>query len=103
MGRNSPRSGRILAWALIALVGASGCGGDSGQPPPFVQQTPQADIGQRVHEFCAACHEYPPADTFPRDAWRLEVPRGYDFFSRAGRNLKAPPMQEVVDYYAGRA
>src|SRR5262249_49163583 len=61
------------------------------------------DIVAQVHEFCGACHVYPPANTFPRDAWRHEVERGYQFFSRAGRNLRVPPMDDVIAYYKERA
>src|SRR5262249_1498031 len=55
------------------------------------------------HEFCGACHKYPPPDSFPRAAWEDEVKNGYDFFSEASMNLLAPPMDEVVKYYEERA
>src|SRR5205814_7731793 len=74
-----------------------------GQPPAFVSPSPTPDIARRVHDFCGACHPYPPADTFPKDAWQHEVEQGYEFFSRAGRNLEAPPLDEVVECYKARA
>jgi len=35
------------------------------------------DVSGQVHQFCGACHAYPPAETFPRWAWKEEVERGY--------------------------
>ena len=29
-----------------------------------------AASSEAVHEFCGACHAYPPPETFPRSAWR---------------------------------
>ena len=107
-----PRRGRTLIWALVLALGAGGVaayaayvrfGRDRGSPPPIVPQRAEANISERVHVFCGACHAYPPADTFPREHWRHEVERGYEFFSRAGKNLEAPPMDEVVEYYKERA
>jgi hypothetical protein len=93
------RSGRA---ALLCLFLFAGC---RPSPPPSVtaNAAPVADLSTKVHTFCGACHAYPPADSFPRDAWRLEVERGYDFFGKAGMNLEAPPMDEVVKYYQDQA
>jgi hypothetical protein len=61
------------------------------------------DLDTRVHQFCGACHAYPPPDSFPRDAWPHEVEQGYQFFSQAGMPLHAPPGDQVVQYYQERA
>src|SRR5262249_20324870 len=53
-------------------------------PAPALNLSPapaEASTGQ-VHQFCGACHAYPPPDTFPRSAWRREVRQGYDLFAR---------------------
>jgi hypothetical protein len=102
MGMSEPRTGRILAW-MILLLGISGVTGCASKPPPIGSQPIEGDITEQVHAFCGACHVYPPPDSFPRDLWRHEVERGYQFFSSAGRNLEAPPMDEVIEYYKKRA
>src|SRR5438876_10051980 len=112
MANTRSRRGRIMGWAIVLVISVAALmafaadryARDSAAPDPStpVKQA-TADIGRRVHEFCGACHEYPPADTFPRDAWQHEVEQGYRFFSQAGKNLEAPPMDEVVAYYEARA
>lgn len=62
-----------------------------------------ADISEKVHDFCGKCHAYPPAETFPRFAWKEEVERGYFFFGRSNLNLVPPPIEDVVHYYESRA
>ena len=49
--------------------------------------------------FCGACHENPPADIFPRSAWKNLVERMYLTFNESGRPLRPPPIEEVVHYY----
>jgi hypothetical protein len=59
---------------------------------------------EEVHQFCAACHAYPPPDSFPRANWYEEVKQGYDLFHASGRkDLQPPPMDAVVRYYEKRA
>jgi hypothetical protein len=94
-------------WAGAALAGflavaGAGCSGAPPSPDPAPTPTP-ADIDARVHEFCGACHNYPPPDTFPRSAWKKEVEQGYVFFGRASMNLKAPPIDDVVRHFEDRA
>lgn len=113
MGNTQRRPGQILGRALLFILVVGVVLGyaayaryyrDSGHgaPPAIVTRTTH-DIDRQVHEFCGACHIYPPADTFPRDAWPQEVERGYQFFSSSGRNLEVPPMDEVIAYYKERA
>jgi hypothetical protein len=68
------------------------------KPPPQ-----SADVTAQVHQFCGACHAYPPPETFPRDAWNLEVQRGYTFFGSSSLSLQAPPIDDVIAYYESRA
>src|SRR5205085_7135722 len=49
------------------------------------------------------CHAFPPPDSFPRSAWQYEVEQGYDFSSKAGHSLEAPPLPDVVRYFKKRA
>jgi hypothetical protein len=63
-----------------------------------------ADLGQQVHAFCGACHRYPPPDSFPREAWKMEVERGYLFFADSLRPLRRPPpFEATVKYYEAQA
>jgi hypothetical protein len=95
-------------WALAALPVAAavaatlGCSRDA---PPAPESTPAAsgDLSAQVHDFCGACHAYPPPDIVPRSAWRAEVERGYGFFRQSQRLLQAPPLEDVVRYYEDRA
>src|SRR5262245_14053234 len=65
-------------------------------------KVPEA-TSQQVHEFCGACHAYPPADSFPKSAWKKEVEQGYVFFRASRLHLLAPPLANVVEYYERRA
>jgi hypothetical protein len=56
-----------------------------------------------VHQFCGACHTYPPPDAFPRSAWTDEVERGYEFFAASNLALRPPPKEQVVRYFEERA
>jgi hypothetical protein len=59
---------------------------------------------EEVHRLCAACHAYPPADSFPRSAWRKEVKQGYDFFHKdVSLRFDYPSLESVVRYYEKRA
>jgi len=59
-----------------------------------------ARIKPRVTEFCGDCHAVPRPETFPKEAWRREVERGFNFYSESGRHdLAVPPKGEVVGFY----
>jgi hypothetical protein len=72
---------------------------------PVSQERPIAAAAEEdVHRLCAACHAYPPPDTFPRSAWRKEVKQGYDFFhDDPSYRFNYPPLEAVVRYYEDRA
>jgi hypothetical protein len=95
---------------LIALVGAAVSAGrffrptGKEQPPSVRPPEDPPDIAEQVHNFCgAACHAYPPPDTFPRKHWRAEVEQGFRFFGQSSLALKQPPSESVVRYYESRA
>ncbi len=56
-----------------------------------------------VRRLCAACHAYPPADSFPRSEWRIEVKRGFDFFRQSTLQIPYPSLEAVTRYYESRA
>ncbi len=92
-------------WLIIApvLVLALGCSRKQERAPASEPPDAPDDIVEQVHAFCGACHAYPPADTFPRRHWKLEVERGYRFFDESALPLKPPPFASVVRYYESRA
>ncbi|HEV3238186.1 MAG TPA: FG-GAP-like repeat-containing protein, partial [Gemmataceae bacterium] len=67
-------------------------------PPEPIEAT-----SAEVHQFCGACHAYPPPDTFPRAAWKKEVRQGYDFFRDSTLQIDYPSMESVIRYYEVRA
>src|SRR6516225_6656895 len=101
---------RRVGWAGLAVVGVAGlvaaiiasCNRVN-PPPPVTDRDTNVDIGPQVHAFCGACHQYPPPDSFPRDAWREEVDRAYGFFRDSGLEIPRPGFEQVVKYYEARA
>lgn len=106
-----PRSGRLwpaLLLGLVALIGAAGAGVYLFSRPAEVIPDPvlpesEQDVSAQVYSFCAACHPYSPADTFPRFAWKGEVERAYTFFGKSTLRMTPPPIGAVVKYYEDRA
>jgi hypothetical protein len=99
----------MFAGALLVAVGLTACSGrdgrHSGSAPEPERATPLPDdIEAQVHSFCgAACHAYPPPDSFPRHHWRAEVERGYRFFDKSGLALTPPRLAHVIRYYEDRS
>jgi hypothetical protein len=96
-----------VAIALVLVVAAAVGGWYLLRGRAPVDPTPEyvepADLPEQVHQFCGACHAYPPPDTFPRWAWKEEVERGYVFFGNQGRGLRPPSIEDVIRYYEKRA
>src|SRR5579859_5423132 len=87
----------IALVCLIALAGASvgawyafHAAPDRPVPPPAPVEA--ADLPEKVHRLCGECHAYPPADTFPRFAWKKEVELGYSFFEKSKLEITPPPI-----------
>src|SRR5439155_22297105 len=103
-GRACPLLAAVAAIASLAygilLAG-------SAAPPGGLRATTseaREATAEEVHRLCAACHAYPPPDTFPRSAWRREVKQGYDFFhDDPSYRFDYPPLDAVVRYYEKRA
>ncbi len=69
-----------------------------------VPVAPREASAEQVHQFCGtACHAYPPAETFPRFAWRREVKQAYDFFGNSKLQIDFPSQESVALYYERRA
>lgn len=103
----------VMIAALVAALGAVGFGAYpyfTSKPTaplpsePRMRPEPGEATTEEVHKLCGACHAYPPADTFPRSAWRKEVKQGYDFFHKdLSHRFEYPPLESVVKYYEKRA
>src|SRR5262245_7219218 len=98
----------ILGGSLAALgVGAyfylAPSAADSIAPVLTLPPAPPEATPEQVHQVCGACHLYPPADTFPKSAWRREVKQGYEFLSNSSLRLDYPPLESVALYYERRA
>jgi hypothetical protein len=94
----------VVATPLAFLLLALGCGPNKSEPPPDpAPPSSKEDVTAQVHQFCGACHAYPPPDNFPKWAWKSEVERGFVFFSESSLPLKAPPINDVIAYYESRA
>ncbi len=88
----------VLGYAVVAPRPAA-----APRLPEMLPEPPEA-TAEQVHRLCAACHAYPPPDTFPRSAWRKEVKQGYDFFLQDPRyRFDYAPLEAVVRYYEKRA
>jgi hypothetical protein len=78
---------------------------------PSAPVLPQESLASppQIEEYCAKCHSFPPADSFPRSAWKEEVEKAYKLIAQSlldkkRRDLKAPPpMEQVIRYYETRA
>lgn len=87
-----------VAYAVFLFGAAAPPGG------PTATSEAREATAEEVHRLCAACHAYPPPDTFPRSAWRKEVKQGYDFFhDDPSYRFDYPPLEAVVRYYENRA
>ena len=87
---------------------ADGSVGGSGTASANVEETTDATSAQ-VHQFCGACHAYPPPEPFPRKNRRFEVMQGYGLYEHSNydnprlRGLTVPPPASVIEYFEKRA
>jgi hypothetical protein len=94
----------LFILAAVAVGGLAGWSYYHRPDPPVIAAAPElapAELSRQVHEFCGACHAYPPAESFPRSAWKEEVERGYFFFGKACLRLTPPPVRYAIDRRAG--
>src|SRR4051794_4972206 len=98
MNGTRKRSRWLAVGVLVLLVGAVLI-----IASPLFRQAPvnppaspdAAELSRQVHALCAACHAYPPPDSFPRYAWRHEVEQGYEFAKEFRPDLPRPPIEQV--------
>jgi cytochrome c5 len=99
----------LLFLALPALALALAGLAYFAQPPTpapslALPPAPAEAAAEQVHQFCGACHAYPPPETFPRSAWRREIKQGYDFFAKSSiLGMEFPSLESVALYYENRA
>src|SRR5436309_792473 len=91
------------ATLLVLLVAGSAAyltrfSPQESQPTLAIAPPPPEATSAQVHEFCGACHAYPPPDSFPRSSWRKEVRQGYDFFRESKVRKDFPPLESVALY-----
>lgn len=104
-------SSRFCAFAAIALLSLSSCNekkeGFVVKPnlEKKVEVTEDLAIEESVVKaFCADCHGFPQASTFPKNSWHREVEQAYGFFFDSQRtHLKPPPMNRVINFFRERA
>src|ERR1700687_1011634 len=75
-------------------------------PPSLAFQSVASPL--EIEEYCSKCHAYPPADTFPRSAWKEEVEKAYKLTAQYNLHMKrlegkAPSMDQVINFYEERA
>lgn len=102
------------AFGWIAVLGmlAAGCGKPRQQEESkvavgdkyFLKRVVSAENRQKVELFCGDCHEMPKASSFPIDAWRHEVDRGFEFYDQSGRtDLERPNLYDTIAYFTQEA
>jgi hypothetical protein len=106
---------RVSGWwlASLAVLAAGTAAGAAyfyfGRPRPAGPFPPREVASpQRIEEYCSKCHAFPPAESFPRSAWREEVEKAYQIIADSnqfGKRLDAEPpaMKDVIGYYEERA
>jgi len=106
-----PVDRRRLLW-LTASLAALGCQPapptlTPSQPVPLEESSLEVDlvaVKPQVETFCGNCHSVPPAASFPKDAWRGEVERGFDFYFESARHDLSPPSREAtIAYFESQA
>ncbi len=93
----------LLAYGALVYHHFQPAEADTPRPAP-TPAAPEEASTEQVHQFCGtACHAYPPADAFPRSAWRREVKQAYDFFRDSKLPADFPSQESVALYYEHRA
>ena len=93
-----PRPRRIAWLVVLVLVPIVGCW-DKNDPPSAAPPPAPADLDKQLNTICSHCHAYPPADTFPRSAWKEEVEQAYRFAADAKMPTALPPIDSVIKYF----
>jgi hypothetical protein len=94
----------LTGGTAFLLTGGTACRQQPETTAPALAEEP-ADLPAQVHAFCGSCHPYPPADTFPRAAWKDEVERGFLFAQQLAPPYtgRRPLAEHVIRYYEKQA
>jgi hypothetical protein len=103
MTQSLRRAWYLVLPTVLAIAVAAGCPRGGSPPPSAAPPPPPADFEKQVNLFCTHCHAFPPADTFPRSAWKEEVEQAYRFADAANMPMVLPPLDSVVSYFEARA
>jgi hypothetical protein len=95
--------GLLLALAVAGYIQLAPPSGKPDAPVLALPPAPPEATAEQVHQVCGACHAYPPADSFPKSAWRREVKQAYEFLRNSSLRLDYPPLESVALYYENRA
>lgn len=122
--RKTPRLTIRVCGALWLVVcsggGAVGCRDSVPSAIPSVDETPKNEQptvvaaakdspltsgpSDTISAFCGDCHDMPLPASFPKEAWRDEVIRGFAFYYASGRtDLTVPVVADVQRYFVDRA
>jgi VCBS repeat protein len=96
----SPLTGVLALLFLATLVAAPALLSVNWTNPTDPES---GELTQQVHALCAACHAFPPPDSFPRSSWQKEVLQGYQFAEEFRPDLHRPAPERVIDYFMARA
>jgi hypothetical protein len=106
---------RVRGWWLASVVVlgagvATSCyfGHPTPSEKPAASPPEPAASAAEIGDYCSKCHAFPPADSFPRSAWKEEVEKAYQIIADArqqGKRLDGEPPRigDVVRYYEERA
>lgn len=105
---NARQFAALLILAVIGLV--VGCN-DTGPPRTgsdvsshSIDRSVSSTVTRNIVAFCGDCHPMPDPGDFPRQAWRDEVRRGFDFYYASGRtDLAVPIKSDVLEYFTSKA
>ncbi len=98
----------VVVCATVAVYYHLGRSAPHEEPAAFSSPQPTVVTPLQIEAYCSKCHAYPPADSFPRLAWKEEVEKSYKLIAQSQLYLKQravpapPPMEQVLRYYEER-
>jgi hypothetical protein len=95
----------VLAVGTVAVAACFYFGRPAPDEAPLAPSLPEQSVASptQIQDYCSKCHAYPPADTFPRSAWKEEVEKAYKIIAMSNLSAKPPPRDQVLKYYEERA
>ncbi|HZU38090.1 MAG TPA: VCBS repeat-containing protein, partial [Gemmataceae bacterium] len=93
----------VATAAGVAIYLHRGTPAVRAEPVVALAPEPPEASAAAVRTVCAACHEFPAPESFPRRFWRQELKEAYDFFHDSDLQLDFPPFESTVRFYEARA